>query len=128
MGFVIRLIVIALILYVAYRLARYMMDPKRKIESAVTTGTFYFEDDTRNARKNFYIAYQGILFTGEKYMEAGKNAGLVESIFVWMEDPEKLHALTKEDFRYLEAVIRKNYPEAQINWKNPIEQVLREEG
>jgi hypothetical protein len=128
MGFLIRLIVIALIIYIAYRLAKYMMDPKRKIESAVASGTFYFEDDRTDPRKNFHIAFKGVLFAGEKYMGTGEDAGTVESIFVWTEDSAKLDALGKEDFRFLEDEIRKNYPDAQINWKNPIEQVIMQEG
>lgn len=128
MGFLIRLIVIALIIYIAYRLAKYMMDPKRKIESAISAGTFYFNDDPSNAQKNFYIVYKRVLFTGEKYRGTGEDALKVASIFVWMENPEKLNALTKEDFQFLENEIRKNYPDAQINWKNPIEQVILQQG
>lgn len=104
------------------------MDPKRKIQSAIAARTFYFDDDTANARKNFHIAYQGVLFAGEKYMGTGEDAGKVVSIFVWMEDPAKLHTLTKADFQFLENEIHKNYLEAQIDWKNPIEQVIMQEG
>jgi hypothetical protein len=128
MGFLIRLIVIAIIIWIAYRLAKYMLDPRRKIESAVASGSFYFDDDRTDARKNFHIAYQGVLFTGEKYKGSNGDASEVASIFVWTEDSAKVRALAKEDFQFLEDEIHKNYPDAQINWKNPIEEVIMKRG
>lgn len=128
MGFLIRLIVIAIIIWIAYRLAKYMLDPRRKIESAMASGSFFFDDDQADARKNFHIVYRGVLFTGEKYMGANGDASEVVSIFVWTEDSAKLSALAKEDFQFLEAEIHKNYPDAQINWKNPIEAVIMQRG
>lgn len=124
MAIIIRFIVIALILYLFYRLLRYVLDPKRKFDAAVQNKSYYFYDDVRNARKNFFITLRGAVFEGEKYLDTTEGAFDVVSIFVWAENPDSLEDLTKEDFLFLEKEIRMNYPNAAINWKNPIEQLM----
>lgn len=126
MAFLIRLIVLALIIYLFYRLIRFIVDPKRKLDSALESGTYYFLDDVKNVQKNFFIAFRGVLFEGEKYLGITENAFEVVSIFVWVENPDKLQGFTKEDFHFLEKEILMNYPEARINWKNPIEQLMKQ--
>lgn len=126
MAFLIRLIVLALIIYLFYRLIRFILDPKRKLDSALESGTYYFLDDVKNVQKNFFIAFRGVLFEGEKYLGTTENAFEVVSIFVWVENPDKLQGFTKEDFHFLEKEILMNYPEARINWKNPIEQLMKQ--
>ncbi|MBD8015875.1 hypothetical protein QL992_11575 [Microbacterium sp. APC 3898] len=126
MAFLIRLIVLALIIYLFYRLIRFIVDPKRKLDSALESGTYYFLDDVKNVQKNFFIAFRGVLFEGEKYLGTTENAFEVVSIFVWVENPDKLQGFTKEDFHFLEKEILMNYPEARINWKNPIEQLMKQ--
>lgn len=126
MAFLIRLIVLALIIYLFYRLIRFILDPKRKLDSALESGTYYFLDDVKNVQKNFFIAFRGVLFEGEKYLGTTENAFEVVSIFVWVENPNKLQGFTKEDFHFLEKEILMNYPEARINWKNPIEQLMKQ--
>ncbi|MGK7377966.1 sigma-w pathway protein ysdB [Planococcus sp. 1R117A] len=128
MAFLIRLIVIAIILYLIYRLFRYLLDPTRKFDAAVKNGAYYFYDDVNNVRKNFFITMRGVVFEGEKYIGATEEAFEVASIFVWVENPEKLHGFTKDDFYFLEKEIRMHYPKAQINWKNPIEQLMKHQG
>ena len=127
MAFLIRLIVLALIIYLFYRLIRYIVDPKRKLDAALESGTYYFLDDVKNVQKNFFIALRGVLFEGEKYLGTTENAFEVVSIFVWVENPDKLQGFTKEDFHFLEKEILMNYPEARINWKNPIERLMKQE-
>ncbi|TWT08398.1 sigma-w pathway protein ysdB [Planococcus sp. CPCC 101016] len=127
MAFLIRLIVLALIIYLFYRLIRYIVDPKRKLDAALESGTYYFLDDVKNVQKNFFIALRGVLFEGEKYLGTTENAFEVVSIFVWVENPDKLQGFTKEDFQFLEKEILMNYPEARINWKNPIERLMKQE-
>ena len=39
----------------------------------------------------------------------------------------KLQGMTKDDFKFLEKEILMNYPKAKINWKNPIEKLMKEE-
>ncbi|GKW46748.1 sigma-w pathway protein ysdB [Planococcus sp. NCCP-2050] len=126
MAFFIRLIVIALIIYLFYRLIRYVVDPKRKLDAAIEANTYYFYDDVKNVRKNFFITLRGAVFEGEKYLGTTEDAFEVVSIFVWAENPDMLQGFTREDFYFLEKEIQMNYPAAKINWKNPIEQLMKQ--
>ncbi|PSL35214.1 hypothetical protein B0H99_108120 [Planomicrobium soli] len=128
MAFLIRILVLALIIYLIYRLVMYFTDPRRKLDAVITAKTYYLHDDTKNPRKNFFLAYKGVLFEGEKYTGAQENAFKVVSIFVWTHELKMLMEFTKEDFIFLENEIRKNYPDAAINWKNPIEQLMKKGG
>ncbi|KOY81183.1 sigma-w pathway protein ysdB [Lysinibacillus macroides] len=121
----IRLAVIALIIYVFYKAIRYITDPKRKLDEAYEKGQYYFYDDVKNVRKNFFISYKGALFEGEKYLGTTEDAFEVVTIFVGARDAATLHGLTKSDFQYLQQEILMNYPNAKINWKQPIEQLMR---
>lgn len=125
MAFIIRILVIALVFYLFYRLIRYVLDPKRKLDAAVEAESYYFYDDVKNVRKNFFITLRGVVFEGEKYLGTTKDAFEVVSIFVWTEHPDKLQGFTKEDFYFLEKEILMNYPEADISWKNPIEKLMK---
>lgn len=124
---IIRFLIIALIIYLFYKGVRFLTDPKRKLDEAYEKGEYYFYDDVKNVRKNFFISYKGALFEGEKYLGTTENAFEVVSIFVWVHDTMKLQGITKEDFLYLEKEIQLNYPKAKINWKNPIEQLMKNE-
>lgn len=128
MVFFIRLLVIALIFYLFYRLIRYILDPKRKFDAAAENGAYYFLDDVHNVRKNFFITLRGVVFEGEKYLGTTEDAFEVVSIFVWAQSPHKLQGFTKEDFHFLEKEILMNYPNATISWKSPIEQLMKGEG
>lgn len=127
MAVVLRLLIIVLIIYIFYKGVRYLTDPKRKLDEAYEQGRYYFYDDVKNVRKNFFISYKGALFEGEKYLGTTHNAFEVVSIFVFVHDAMKLQGFTKDDFYYLEQEISLNYPNAKINWKNPIEQLMRQE-
>lgn len=126
MALIIRFLVIALIIYIFYRVVRYLTDPKRKLDEAYEKGQYYFYDDVKNVRKNFFISYKGALFEGEKYLGTTEDAFEVVSIFVSVHDPMKLQGLTKEDFLYLEKEILISYPKAKVNWKNPIEKLMKD--
>lgn len=123
---IIRFAVIALIIFLFYRGIRYITDPKRKLDEAYEQEKFYFYDDIKNVRKNFFITYNGALFEGEKYLGTTDNSIDVVSIFVWVKDETKLQGFTKDDFHFLASEIQTNYPQAEINWKNPIEQLMKE--
>lgn len=125
MGFFIRLIILAFIVYLFYSGIKYLTNPKRKLDDAYERGQYYFYDDVKNVRKNFFISYKGALFEGEKYLGTTEDSFEVVSIFVWVKDEATLHGFTKEDFLFLEKEIRMNYPDAQINWKNPIEKLMK---
>lgn len=127
MAIIIRFLVIALIIYLFYRLMRYVFDPKRRFDAAVAGRSYYFYDDGKNVRKNFFITLNGVVFEGEKYLGTTDNPFEVVSIFVWAEDPASLQDFSKGDFRFLEKEIHAKYPNADIHWKNPIE-LLMENG
>ncbi|GGA36686.1 sigma-w pathway protein ysdB [Psychrobacillus lasiicapitis] len=122
-----RLLIIVIIIYAFYKILRYLFDPKRKLDESYEKEQYYFYDDIKNVRKNFFITYKGALFEGEKYLGTTEQAFEVVSIFVWIKDPSKLQGFTKEDFRFLQNEIRMNYPSAKINWKSPIEQLMKDE-
>ena len=127
MALLFRIVIIALIIYIVYKGVRYLTDPKRMLDEAYERGEYYFYDDVKNVRKNFFISYKGALFEGEKYLGTTENAFEVVSIFVFVHDSMKLQGFTKEDFLYLEKEILMNYPNATISWKNPIEQLMKEQ-
>ena len=127
MALLFRIVIIALIIYIVYKGVRYLTDPKRRLDEAHERGEYYFYDDVKKVRKNFFISYKGALFEGEKYLGTTENAFEVVSIFVFVHDSMKLQGFTKEDFLYLEKEILMNYPNATISWKNPIEQLMKEQ-
>lgn len=126
MALLLRIVIIILIIYIFYKGVRYLIDPKRKLDEAYENGNYYFYDDVKNVRKNFFITYKGALFEGEKYLGTTDNSFEVISIFVFVHDAMKLQGFTKDDFLYLEKEVLMNYPNATINWKNPIEQLMKD--
>ena len=124
MPLLIRFIIIAFIVYLFYRGIRYLTDPKRKLDDAYAEEKYYFYDDVKNVRKNFFITYKGAMFEGEKYLGTTNDAFEVVSIFVWVKDETKLQGFTKDDFHFISAEILSNYPNADISWKNPIEKLM----
>ncbi|WP_313891615.1 sigma-w pathway protein ysdB [Psychrobacillus sp.] len=127
MIFILRLLIITLIIYAFYKILRYLFDPKRKLDEAYEKEQYYFYDDIKNVRKNFFITYKGALFEGEKYLGTTDQSFEIVSIFIWTKNYSELQGLTKEDFRFLQNEIRMNYPSANINWKSPIEQLMKDE-
>lgn len=127
MFYLLRLLILILIIYVFYKILRYLFDPKRKLDEAYEKEQYYYYDEVKNVRKNFFITYKGALFEGEKYLGTTDQAFEVVSIFIWTKDPAKLQGLTKEDLRFLQNEIKMNYPDAKINWKSPIEQLMQDD-
>lgn len=121
-----RFVILGFIIYLFYRGISFLMDPKRKLDEAVEKNTYYFYDDIKNVRKNFFITYKGALFEGEKYLGTTKDSFEVVSIFMWVKDTMTLQGLTKEDFHFIQNEIHMNYPDAKISWKNPIEKLMNE--
>ena len=83
MMILIRLLLFALILFLLYRMVKFIINPKRKLELAHEQKRYYFLDDQNNVRKNFLLTYKGVLFEGEKYLGTTDNAFDVVSIFIW---------------------------------------------
>lgn len=102
-----------------------MTDPKRKLDEAYEQQRYFFYDDVKNIRKNFFITYKGALFEGEKYLGTTEHSFDVVSIFVWVKDEHTLQGFTKDDFLFLQAEIETNYPTAEVNWKNPIDKLMK---
>lgn len=127
MFYILRLLIIIIIIYGFYKVLRYLFNPKRKLDEAFEKEQYYFYDDIKNVRKNFFLTYKGAIFEGEKYLGTTNQAFEVVSIFVWTKDPSKLQGFRKEDFRFLQNEINMNYPEAKISWKSPIEQLMNNE-
>lgn len=125
MALLIRIVIIAMIIYLFYRGIRYLTDPKRKLDDAYEAERFYFYDDIKNVRKNFFITYKGAMFEGEKYLGTTDHSFDVVSIFVWVKNDVKLQGFTKDDFHFLQSEIQSNYPMAEISWENSIEALLK---
>ena len=125
MALLIRFVIIAFIIYLFYRGIRYLLDPKRKLDEAYEGEKYFFYDDMKNVRKNFFITYKGAMFEGEKYLGTKGDSIDVVSIFIWVKDDAKLQGFTKDDFNFLSSEVLSNYPKAEISWKNPIEQLLK---
>ena len=125
MAVFIRLFVIVAVIFLFYKIVRYVLDPKRKLDESYEKGLYYFYDDVKNVRKNFFITYKGALFEGEKYLGTTEDAFEVISIFVNVHQTAELQGLTKQDFIFLENEIFMNYPNAKIDWVGPIQQLLK---
>lgn len=119
-----RLLLLIAVFILAYSAIKYFINPKRKLEMAHDKKLFYFYDDHQNVRKNFLITYRGVLFEGEKYLGTTENAFDVVTVQVWAKNPNKLKGLNKEDFYFIEKEIKSTYPNATINWKSPIKDLL----
>lgn len=124
MGLLIRIVIIAFIVYLFYRGIRYLTDPKRKLDDAYAKEKYYYYDEVKNVRKNFFLSYKGAMFEGEKYLDTADGSIDVMSIFIWVIDETKLQDFTKADFDFLSSKILFNYPKAAISWKKPIEQLM----
>ncbi|OCS88372.1 sigma-w pathway protein ysdB [Caryophanon tenue] len=121
----IRLAILVLIVCVIVYGLRFLTNKRRKLEAAQAKHAFYFYDEAKNARQNFFITYKGALFEGEKYLGATANTLDVTTIFIDIVDDFQLQGFTKEDFLFLEQQIQVHYPHATINWKSTIEQLLQ---
>lgn len=119
-----RLLILALMILLIVKTIKYIANPKRKLELAHEQKQFYFWDIHENVRKNFLLTYKGVLFEGEKYLGTTNNAFEVVSVFIWAKDPDKLQGLEREDFLKIQDEVKKHYPNARIDWKNPIRNFL----
>lgn len=125
MLWLVRFVLLALVLFLIYRMITFMLNPKRKLESAHEQKRFYFLDDPNNARKNFFLTYKGVLFEGEKYLGNAENAFHVVSIFICPHNIEALKEFVTEDFQYIEDKILEHYPQAVLDWKSPINEYVQ---
>lgn len=120
MIWLLRLVIIIFLFSLIYLTIKFLFTPKRKLESARKHNRFLLLDH-EEALKNFHLTYNGVVFTGEKYLGTTKNNIDVVSISLSLENPTLLNRLGKEDFYYIENKILEKYPAAEIHWKRPIQ-------
>ncbi|CAM3922481.1 sigma-w pathway protein ysdB [Lederbergia lenta] len=119
-----RIMIFALILYFIYKIVMFILDPKRKLESAHEQKKFFFYDVSDNIRKNFLITHKGTMFEGEKYLGSTEHAFDVVSIFIWPHNQDLLQGFSYDDFMMMENEIKLRYPNAAIDWKSPIKELI----
>lgn len=124
MVLILRFLLFAAILCLIVFGVRYLLHPKRKLELAQEKRRTFFLDDIRDVRRNFLLTYKGVLFEGEKHLGMTADAFSITRIFVWVRDPAQLNGLYKEDFYEMEMLILKRYPQAKIEWKSPIRELI----
>ncbi|AST92807.1 sigma-w pathway protein ysdB [Sutcliffiella cohnii] len=125
--YLIRILLLALFVFLIYAIIKYVFNPKRKLELAHEQKNFYMLDKKENIRKNFLLTYKGVLFEGEKYLGTTDKAFEVISIFIFPKNTSKLQGLEKRDFEFIEKEVRRAYPNAIIDWKSPIKEFLKAE-
>ncbi|MEC0701928.1 sigma-w pathway protein ysdB, partial [Bacillus haynesii] len=104
---ILRLALLALLVYVVYRAVQFFGNPDRRLKSAQAKKHYYFLDEQKNARKNLKLTFKGVLFEGEKHIPSKDHPLFIHTIFVWTEAPEeKLSFFTEEDFAELEENIK----------------------
>ncbi|MEK3890440.1 sigma-w pathway protein ysdB [Bacillus sp. FSL K6-3431] len=119
-----RIAIFALIIYFLYKIVKFILDPKRKLESAHEQNKFYFYDIPDNIRKNFLVTHKGAMFEGEKYLGSTERAFDVVSIFIWPHNQDVLQGISYDDFMMIENEIKLRYPNAVIDWKSPIKELI----
>ncbi len=102
----------------------YLFNPKRKLEFALEQQNYYFYDDPNNVRKNFLLVYKGVMFEGEKYSDDTTGLSDVASILISSQQATDLKGFVHEDFHYIKQMINEQYPNADIDWKSPIKELL----
>jgi hypothetical protein len=127
MVLLLRVIILLIFIFLIHSSVKYLFHPKRKLELAHEQKRFYFLDDGENVHKNFLLTYKGVLFEGEKYLGTTQSSFEVVSIFIWPRKSSALKGLVIEDFRFIEAKVRENYPAAKIDWKSPIKELIQKQ-
>ncbi|WP_057911476.1 hypothetical protein [Peribacillus muralis] len=125
MVLILRFILLAFIILFIYTVIKYLMNPKRKLELAHEQKKYFLLDETANIHKNFLLTYNGVMFEGEKYLGTTERSFEVISIFIWPKTVAGLKGLKRTDFLKIEAAIKKQYPDAVIDWKSPVKEFLK---
>jgi transposase InsO family protein len=123
---ILRFLFFILILFLIYRIIKFILNPKRKLELAHEQKRYYYLDDPNDARKNFLLTYKGVLFEGEKYLGTTDETFDVISIFIWPHSAASLKGLVREDFQFIEQKVREKYPHAALDWKSPVKEFMQQ--
>ncbi len=99
---VLRIVLLALLIYFIYMGVKFYANPKRRLRLAQSKENFYFIDEQKNTRKNLQLTYKGVLFEGEKHIPSKDHPLFIHTIFVWTENPEKLNRFSAGDFEEVE--------------------------
>ncbi|TMW71666.1 sigma-w pathway protein ysdB [Alteribacter natronophilus] len=120
-----RILLLIAVSILVFSVIKYIIDPRRKLEVAHRRGGFHFLDDSENVRRNFLLTYRYVMFEGEKYLGTVDDSFDVTSVTVWTEETDKLKGLSKTDFLFIEKEISIRYPNAKIEWRSPIKELLK---
>ncbi|MGP7816737.1 sigma-w pathway protein ysdB [Niallia sp. 01092] len=118
MMWILRSLLLALILFILYRIVAFFLKPERKLAFYRRQNKYYLLDDPKNVRMNFLLTYKGFLFEGEKYVDNNPSSSNVVSILIWPTEPFDTK-LMKEDKLFIENSIQSTYPHAKIQWNLP---------
>jgi len=105
----------------------YMINPKRKLQTALESGTTLLMDNRKSVHQNLMLAYKGVLFEGEKYMGTTEDAFHIIKIHLWPKTKDNLIGLDKGDFKQIEQIIQNYYPYSQVLWGTPVREFLNEQ-
>lgn len=118
MVWMLRFVLLLLLILFFYYVSKSFLTPNRKLKSARKQKRFLLLDSD-DVRRNFLLTYKGAVFTGEKY-----NGSTAISITIWPQDTSK--GLAKEDILFIEKKIHEKYPNAEIQWKDQIQEILKD--
>ncbi|WP_445489540.1 sigma-w pathway protein ysdB [Niallia sp. 03133] len=114
MMWIFRLLLLALILFILYRIVAFFFKPERRLALFRSQNKYYLLDDPKNVRMNFLLTYKGFLFEGEKYVDATTSSNVVR-ILIWPTEPFDTK-LMEEDTAFIQNSIQTSYPHAKIEW------------
>ncbi|MCA0969861.1 sigma-w pathway protein ysdB [Halobacillus litoralis] len=119
-----RLLLLIALAFIIYTIYQFIVNPKRKLDTARENKEFFFHDNKENTKQNFLMTYKGYDFEGEKYLGTTDHAFEVVTIYVSAQNPEQLQGLEREDLYFMEKEILIRYPYASIEWKYPINRLM----
>lgn len=121
MALILQIAIIFTIFYFLYKGVKRFLHPARKLRSSQKHKQFFLLDEKHNARKNFTLTYKGFLFEGEKYLRDGEDTESVNSILISAVSPADAESLTQADLFYIEEQVKQHYPEAEVEWEEPLQ-------
>ncbi len=120
MALILQIAILFTIIFFLYKGIKRFLNPMRKLHSCQKHKQFFLLDERHNARKNFSLTYKGLLFEGEKYLRKKNDPESVSSILISAASPDDAN-VTREDLLYIEEQIKRHYPEAKVDWEEPLQ-------
>lgn len=125
MTLLLQLFVLAALIILVYTIVRYLRSPLRKLEQAQNDNQYFLYDDREHVRKNLFLTYKGAMFEGEKHVGSTERSFEVVRISVRPKRTDKLEGLEYDDFMFIEKEIKDHYPHASIDWKSPVDALMK---